>query len=168
MLGCDWKENGPSLLLGEDPADNNKERDVDIVITHNIVCSVDMTWYIYIYIYMWVRSWRCGCLVTWFCYHLIAEPGNKTAAPSWPDIYIYIYIYIYMEYLAQNCCNTIKYVLIENCHLDKIKQPIVKKVSWHNDLFNIVCSISITCYRWLSTRLQQLYCYCTGVTVVLC
>ena len=34
---------------------------------------------------MWVRSGRCGCLFTWFCYHLIAKPGNKTAAPSWPD-----------------------------------------------------------------------------------
>ena len=26
-----------------------------------------------------------GCLVTWFCYQLIAKPGNKTAAVSWPD-----------------------------------------------------------------------------------
>ena len=30
-------------------------------------------------------SRRCGCLATWFCYHMIAKPGNKTAAPSWPD-----------------------------------------------------------------------------------
>ena len=34
-----------------------------------------------------VRSRRCGCLVTWFCYQLIAKPGNETAAPSWPDPY---------------------------------------------------------------------------------
>ena len=34
---------------------------------------------------MWVKSRRCGCLVTWFCYHLIAKPGNKTASPKWPD-----------------------------------------------------------------------------------
>ena len=32
-----------------------------------------------------VRWRRCGCLVTWFCYHLIAKPGNKTVASSWPD-----------------------------------------------------------------------------------
>ena len=32
-----------------------------------------------------VRSRRCGCLVAWFCYHLIAKLGNKTAAPSWRD-----------------------------------------------------------------------------------
>ena len=34
---------------------------------------------------MWVRSWNCGCLVTWFCYQMIAKPGNKTGTVSWPD-----------------------------------------------------------------------------------
>ena len=34
-----------------------------------------------------VRSRNCGCLVTRFCYQLIAKPGNKTAAVSWPDPY---------------------------------------------------------------------------------
>ena len=38
-------------------------------------------------IYIWVRSRNCGCLVTWFCYLLIAKPGNKTATVSWPDPY---------------------------------------------------------------------------------
>ena len=37
---------------------------------------------------IWVRSGNCGCLVTWFCYQLIAKPGNKTAAVSWPDPYL--------------------------------------------------------------------------------
>ena len=37
--------------------------------------------------HIWVRSRNCGCLVTWFCYYLIAKPGNKTAALSWPDPY---------------------------------------------------------------------------------
>ena len=32
-----------------------------------------------------VRSRNCGCLVTWFCYQLIAKPGNKTATVSWRD-----------------------------------------------------------------------------------
>ena len=36
---------------------------------------------------IWVRLRNCGCLVTWFCYQLIAKPGNKTAAVSWPDSY---------------------------------------------------------------------------------
>ena len=38
----------------------------------------------------WVRSRRCICLVTWFCYHLIAKLGNKTASLSWPDPYEYV------------------------------------------------------------------------------
>ena len=37
--------------------------------------------------YIWVRSRNCGCLVTWFCYQLIAKPDNKTAAVSWPNPY---------------------------------------------------------------------------------
>ena len=37
---------------------------------------------------IWVRSRNCGCLDTWFCYQLIAKPGNKTATVSWPDPYI--------------------------------------------------------------------------------
>ena len=27
---------------------------------------------------------KLDCLVTWFCYQLIAKPGNKTATVSWP------------------------------------------------------------------------------------
>ena len=38
---------------------------------------------------IWVRSRNCGRLVTWFCYQLIAKPGNKTATVSWPDPYTY-------------------------------------------------------------------------------
>ena len=40
---------------------------------------------------IWVRSRNCGCLVTWFCYQLIAKPGNKTAAVSWPHPYVYVF-----------------------------------------------------------------------------
>ena len=38
-------------------------------------------------IFIWVKSRRCGCLVTWFCYQMIAKPDNKIATPSWPDPY---------------------------------------------------------------------------------
>ena len=34
-----------------------------------------------------VRTWRYGCLVTLFCYQMITKPGNKTALPSWPELY---------------------------------------------------------------------------------
>ena len=36
---------------------------------------------------IWVRSRNCRCLYAWFCYLLIAKPGNKTAAVPWPDRY---------------------------------------------------------------------------------
>ena len=40
-------------------------------------------------LWIWVRSWNWGCLVTWFCYQMIAKPGNKTASASWPDPHEY-------------------------------------------------------------------------------
>ena len=33
---------------------------------------------LYFVVAIWVRPRRCDCLVTWFCYHLITKPGNKT------------------------------------------------------------------------------------------
>ena len=35
-------------------------------------------------------SCRCVCLVTWFCYRLIAKPGDKTASPPWPGPVFYL------------------------------------------------------------------------------
>ena len=40
---------------------------------------------------IWVWSRNCDCIVTWFCYQLIAKPGNKTVAVSWPDPYTCIW-----------------------------------------------------------------------------
>ena len=39
-----------------------------------------------------IRSWRCDCLFTWFCYQMIAKPGNKVAAPLWPGPYILYFL----------------------------------------------------------------------------
>ena len=47
---------------------------------------------------VWVRSRNCGCLVAWFCYQLIAKPGNRTATVLWPDPYRMV-----MSYSLQNC-----------------------------------------------------------------
>ena len=33
------------------------------------------------------KTGNCGCIVAWFCYQLIAKPGNKTATVPWPDPY---------------------------------------------------------------------------------
>ena len=34
---------------------------------------------------IWVRSRRCTCLVTCFCYQMITKPGHKTDVLLWPD-----------------------------------------------------------------------------------
>ena len=55
---------------------------------------------------IWVRSQNCGCLVTWFCYQLIAKPGNKTAAVSWPDPYENDHndgVFTWREFLSDKC-----------------------------------------------------------------
>ena len=62
----------------------------DIVHFKRKFCNdCHLAWVSYGQISVWwwrtVRSRRCGCFVTWFCYQLIAKPGNKTATPSWPD-----------------------------------------------------------------------------------
>ena len=57
----------------------------EFLVTSQIIVIVIIT-----IIIIWVRSRRCGCLVTWFCYRLIAKPGNKIAAPSWPDPYPFL------------------------------------------------------------------------------
>ena len=63
----------------------------DVHCTNKFMRKISSIFPIYTHkICIWVRSWRCGCLVTWFCYHLIAKPGNKTAASSWPDPYCFI------------------------------------------------------------------------------
>ena len=57
------------------------------ILVQSMACSVIASFPEPIMDYIWVRSQRCGCLVTWFCYQMIAKPGNKTDAPSWPDPY---------------------------------------------------------------------------------
>ena len=54
------------------------------------------TLYTHTYICISVRSRRCSGLVSWFCYHLIAKPGNKTGAPSCDLTHIHTSIYVYI------------------------------------------------------------------------
>ena len=60
---------------------------------------------------------KCSCLVTWFCYQMIAKPGNKTAALSWPNPYMiqsyYQWLWVMFSWadnIIQNTCqNFIRY-----------------------------------------------------------
>ena len=63
--------------------------------------------------FIWVRSRNCGCLVTWFCYQLIAKPGNKTAAVSWPD-----------PYTVECRYNAVLYNMILHTSLQELRQGI--------------------------------------------
>ena len=47
-------------------------------------------------LFRWVRLRKCGCLVTWFCYQLIAKPGNKRAAVPWLDPYASSWLKIFI------------------------------------------------------------------------
>ena len=58
---------------------------------------------------IWVRSRNCGCLVTWFCYQLIAKPGNKTATVSWPEPYTSAHKTAFSIYPASFICKTSSY-----------------------------------------------------------
>ena len=73
--------------------------------------------------YIWVRSRNCGCLVTWFCYQLIAKPGNKTATPSWPDPYILSVINVKdcYTYLWLFFCGNKVLLIKENITVDMIE-----------------------------------------------
>ena len=52
------------------------------------------------YLALLVKSRRCGYLVTWFCYQLIAKPGNKTATPPQPDPYNKVPKWNWARYLS--------------------------------------------------------------------
>ena len=67
---------------------------------------ISYKYFIYIYICIWVRSQRRACLVTWFCYHMRAKPGNKTVPPSWPDPYICVCVCMWV------CVSVCEYIKI--------------------------------------------------------
>ena len=67
---------------------------------------------------IWVRSRRCGCLVTWFCYRLIAKPGNRTTAPSWSNLYNFVFRFQIFD-LKQLVLRQQKYIVdMERCFSD--------------------------------------------------
>ena len=99
VVRCGWSTQATSMQLGEEKnsfgyggtgkaSTDCKFKDYgqtfqegDVIACH-VVRGIGMLGYIE------VRSWKCGCLVIWFWYELIAKPCNKTVAHSWPDLYI--------------------------------------------------------------------------------
>ena len=61
---------------------------------------------------IWFRSRNCGCLVTWFCYQMIAKPGNKTATVPWPDPYLVgIQLTVPDRAITKPCCVSVFHLL---------------------------------------------------------
>ena len=62
---------------------------------------------------IWVRTRNCSCLVTWFCYQMIAKPGNKTATVPWPNPYAnmiyHIFIYMLLFFIYGNLSYQVLY-----------------------------------------------------------
>ena len=61
-----------------------------------------------------IGSWRCDCLVTWFCYQLMAKPGSKTAIPSYINETLWSYCplrkYWFWPFMCSNFIRKQKYV----------------------------------------------------------
>ena len=56
-----------------------------IISMHNSIYSLQV-------MNIWVRSWRCRCLVPWFCSQLIAKSGNKTVIPPCSDPWSLVFL----------------------------------------------------------------------------
>ena len=101
---------------------------------------------------IWVRSWNCGCLVTWFCYQLMAKPGNETAAVPWPDPYIFG-IVLWMAMQVWWHCD-LGPGLLRHITINKVLTRLL--IGWQlassqsENMFEISCSLTILTWRFLS------------------
>ena len=80
---------------------------------------------------IWVRSRNCGCLVTWFCYQLIAKPGNKTAAVSWPDPFALTYVWQGIQFFSNQqlpSSGSTDTYLNEDTRIDCVAEPLHRLV----------------------------------------
>ena len=67
---------------------------------------------------------RLSCF-TWFCYHLIAKPGNKTATPSWPDPYLLLKSSVQNRLLASLSAglDLVRIIQWQQCSLQLVGSP---------------------------------------------
>ena len=92
---------------------------------------------------IWLRSWRYNRLVTWFCYQLIAKPGNKTATPPWPDPLLSIPRFCWGLNLSVDC------VMTElSCSIWLLSSPtqMAKRARNDNSILTKISSSSIKGY----------------------
>ena len=112
--------------------------------------------------YIWLGSWRCGCLVTWFCYLLIEKPGNKTAAPLWPKLMwfaghiILNLVGVSISLLLTRKCKfkarTLKVIFIFHLNSSHYSDVIMSPMASQNTSLTSVCS---TVYSVADQRKHQ-------------
>ena len=94
----------------------------------------------------WARSRNCGCLVTWFCYQMIAKPGNKTATVPWPDpVTAAVYKAIKLLYVTDACQWDHYHLLciyLNCCHFFSMKSFVFVLLPWIAVTSNILLCIS--------------------------
>ena len=109
--------------------------------------------------YTWVRSRRCSCLVTWFCYQLIAKPGNKTAAPSWPDphsplpiSYITVFFLLDVEKYLLSIINWFCLILTDDS-LYFTSEIVTSVIYWLEFLSSFIFYNKV---QWLKNKSQEI------------
>ena len=102
---------------------------------------------------LWVKPWRCCCLVPWFCYQWIAKPGNKTVAPPWLDIY---FVHIMLNFGPENPVD--KSILVRNNDLAPSRWQTFSRTHGDQALRHHVPELGhnelMQTYWWLCTRFQ--------------
>ena len=85
---------------------------------------------------IWVRSRNCGCLFTWFCYQLIAKPGNKTATVSWPDPYTLVISFFHLITIILIIIGIVIIIIISGTATSMVNTK-------HQNTINIISIITI-------------------------
>ena len=86
---------------------------------------------------IWSGLEGAAVLLPGFAIILIAKPGNKTAAPSWPDPYIFFLVYVFRSIHCWEFCTTKQNDFLTN-YLVKLKGILMISITflWH--LFSLV------------------------------
>ena len=77
---------------------------------------------------IWVRLWMCACLVTWFCYQMIAKPGNRTSPSSCPDPFAFWEV-VQTRFLTQAAALLLSICSLRTSHLHDEWQKYTERTS---------------------------------------
>ena len=102
---------------------------------------------------IWVRSWNCGCLVTWFCYQLIAKPGNKTAAVLWPNPYGHSFV-VLLGHIIRSYLIDVIHIIVPGPMTQSWRISIStafkpqQSTNYVHNSWDVLCLILITVLLW--------------------